>query len=205
MGCLSNLRQAHRLFLFISEVRSQGKRKAIEENHISTQFSNTEWQLENKLFLTNKEGFSDLIWPKKNWFYLTKWPMNFSKKWIRREEINRPYHSFDRHSEGYAKRKEFVVFICWSYVKSFPLNANSEKCMNCESNWRYRAKDYADQIIGTINPLQKLPGGVLKCFTYLCVIFSREFSVTITKKYVQKLKTIPRSFQRSLVPKNWSV
>lgn len=65
MGCLSNLLQAHRLFLFISEVRSQGKRKAMEENRISTQFSNTEWQLENKLFLTNKEGFSDLIWPKK--------------------------------------------------------------------------------------------------------------------------------------------
>lgn len=37
----------------------------MEENRISTQFSNTEWQLENKLFLTNKEGFSDLIWPKK--------------------------------------------------------------------------------------------------------------------------------------------
>ena len=49
------------------------------------------------------------------------------------------------------------------------------------------------QILGT-NLLQKLPGGVFNFSIYLFVIFSREFSVTITDKYMEKLKTPPGNF-----------
>ena len=54
-------------------------------------------------------------------------------------------------------------------------------------------KNYTDQILGT-NLLQKLPGSVFNFSVYLSVIFSRKFSVTITDKYMKKLKTLPRSF-----------
>ena len=72
------------------------------------------------------------------------------------------------------------------------LNASSKKIMNCELKWQGK-RLYWDQILGT-NLLQKLPGGVFNFFIYLCVIFSWEFSVTITDKYMEKLKTPPGNF-----------
>ena len=49
------------------------------------------------------------------------------------------------------------------------------------------------QILGT-KLLQKLPGGVSNFSIYLSVICCQGFSVTIKDRYMEKLKTLPRSF-----------
>ena len=47
-------------------------------------------------------------------------------------ERYRPYHGFDRHFDGQAKRKEFVVFVWGSDVKQFSLKGSSKKIINCK-------------------------------------------------------------------------
>ena len=71
------------------------------------------------------------------------------------------------------------------------LNASSAKLMNCEL--KVLGKGLYKPNLGA-NFLQKLPGGVFNFSIYLSVMLSQEFSVTITDKYTEKLKTLQGSF-----------